>query len=248
MRPRLMDGSWKEPFDPLDREGFVEANAWQATWYVPHDVQGLIDLFGGRNQFVEKLSFSFEKAQPHRFVSSHDEYGDYLNYGNQPATQVAHLFNYAGAPWLTQKWVREVKEKTFGGIDPYSGYNDDEDQGLMGALGCLMAIGLFDMRAGCALKPTYEITSPIFDKVILFLNRNYYSGDQFIIETKNNSSKNQYIQSVKLNNKKLNKPWFYHQEFAQGGILEIELGPEPNKNWGSQPEDAPPSMSSEKEK
>ena len=242
MRPKNMDGSWLEPFDPFDKKGWVEANAWQATWYVPHDVQGLINLMGGREKFIEKLNFAFEKAARHNFVSSHGKYADYLNYGNQPATQVAHLFNYAGAPWLTQKWVREVKEKTFGGITPYDGYYDDEDQGLMGALSALMAMGLFEMRGGCAIDPIYEISSPIFDKIVIHLDQKYYPGKEFVIETLNNSPENIYIQSAKLDGKSLNKPWFFHRELVDGGKLEIVLSPNPNTAWGSRPEDAPPSM------
>jgi predicted alpha-1,2-mannosidase len=245
MRPRMMDGSWITPFDPADRTGFVESNAYQATWYVPHDVAGLIELMGGSNVFNNKLNIAFEQAEPHRFVSSHGEYDDYLNYGNQPATQVGHLFNYSGAPWLTQEWIRRVNELAFGGITPDSGYNDDEDQGLMGSLSALMSIGLFQMRGGADIRPIYELSSPVFDRIVIELDPDYYPGNTFEINVSNNSDSTVYIQSARLNGVELNKAWFYHDELVQGGTLELELGPTPNKEWASDPQAAPPSMSTE---
>ena len=168
MRPRKSDGSWLEPFDPLGPKGWCEGTAWQYTWFVPHDVQGLIDLMGGRNAFNRKLDYAFEKSAAESFV------GKYVNYGNQPSIEMAHLFNYSGAPWLAQKWVRQVKEKTFGGTTPDSGYRGDEDQGQAGGLGVLMAIGLFEVRGGAAADPIYEITSPIFDRVTIHLDDRHY--------------------------------------------------------------------------
>lgn len=120
----------------------------------------------------------------------------------------------------------------FGDITPYGGYNGDEDQGQMGALGVLMAIGLFDVQGGASVDPRYEITSPIFDRITIQLDERYYPGKKFVIEVKNNSEKNVYIQSARLNGNPLNKYYFPHTEFVKGGVLEIELGPEPNKQWG----------------
>ena len=156
----------------------------------------------------------------------------WVDYGNQPSTAMAHMFNLAGAPWLSQKWVRAVKEQTFGDITPYGGYSGDEDQGQMGAVGVLMAIGLFDVEGGAALKPTYQITSPIFDRVTIHLHRDYFPGRTFTIQTRNNSPQNVYIQSARLNGRALKQCWFGHAELVKGGKLEIELGPEPNKSWG----------------
>jgi len=144
---------------------------------------------------------------------------------------MAHLFNLAGSPWLSQKWVRKVKD-AFNDISPYGGYNGDEDQGQMGALGVLMAIGLFEVDGGASVNPTYEITSPIFDKITIHLDSDYYSGRAFIIETKNNSPRNMYIQNAKLNGVEWNKYRFSHNDFAKGGKLKISFGPEPNKKWG----------------
>jgi putative alpha-1,2-mannosidase len=149
---------------------------------------------------------------------------------------MAHLFNLAGQPWLSQKWVRLVKEKTFGDITPFGGYNGDEDQGQMGALGVLMAIGLFDVEGGAAVRPTYQITSPVFDRVTIRLNRDYFPGHEFTITTRHNSATNLYIQSATLNGRPLDRYWFPHTDFVKGGKLDIDLGPQPSR-WGA---DSPP--------
>ena len=249
MRPRNMDGAFVDPFDPLSRDGWVEGNAYHYNWHVPHDVQGLIDLMGGRKSFVNRLDEQFQKAEEHDFVE--DQHQGFLDYGNQPSTYIAHLFNYAGAPWLTQKWVRRIVEKSKSGTTPYDGYRGDEDQGLMGALNVLMSIGLFSIKGGCDRKPYYEITSPIFDRVTIHLNRQFYDAaegcpedgaDAFVIETENNAPENAYIQSATLDGQSLEKPWFFHGDLSRGGILKIVLGSEPNLAWGSRPKDAPPSL------
>ena len=242
MRPKNVDGSWMAPFDPLDKprgtgKPWCEGTAWQYTWFVPHDVQGLVALMGGRDAFNRKLNEAFERSREDAFRTH------YVNYGNQPSIQMAHLFNYSGAPWLSQKWVREVKERTFGGITPDSGYRGDEDQGQAGGLGVMMAMGLFQVRGGAAVNPVYEITTPVFDRVTIHLDPHYYPGGQFVITTRNNEPGNVYVQSARLDGKPLDKPWFYHRELVDGGELELQLGPKPNPAWGSRPQDAPPSMS-----
>lgn len=235
MHARNLDGSWQEGFDPLslsEENGFCESNSAIYSHYVPHDMKGLIELYGGAKKYIAKLNSSFEKSEPYGFLRNREvPDNNWTDYGNQPGTGMAHLFNYAGAPWLTQKWVRKVKA-AYGGITPYDGYFDDEDQGQMGALGVLLGIGLFEVDGGCAEKPFYEITSPIFDKVTIHLDKRYYAGDKFEIITQNNSDENVYIQSAKLNGQKWDKCWFYHDIFAKGGTLEIELGRKPNKKWG----------------
>ena len=237
MRPKNSDGSWLVPFDPKGSKGWCEGTAWQYTWFVPHDVRGLIGLMGSRAAFNKKLNRAFELGRPKSFITAE------VNYGNQPSIEMAHLFNYSGAPWLTQKWVRAVKEETFGGVTPEEGYRGDEDQGQAGGLGVMMAIGLFQVRGGVARRPVYEITSPIFDRVTIHLDRRYHDGERFVITARNCSEENRYIQSARLDGKPLAKPWFYHHQLADGGTLELELGPRPNKRWGARPEDAPPSMS-----
>ena len=233
MYPRRMDGSFPEDYNPAlggRQSHFCESNSAVYTHYVPHDMNGLIALFGGRKQYVERLNEQFEKSVATGF--RHSEKEEYwTQYTNQPGTGMAHLFNHAGAPWLSQKWVRIVKE-AYSDITPHGGYYDDEDQGQMGALGVLMAIGLFAVDGGAAADPRYEITSPLFDKIEIDLNPDYYPGKTFTIVTRHNSKENMYIQSAKLNGQPLHTFHFPHSEFVKGGTLEIELGPEPNKQWG----------------
>ncbi|MBN1579240.1 MAG: glycoside hydrolase family 92 protein, partial [Anaerolineae bacterium] len=244
MRPRLMDGSWLEDFDPMSPQGWCEGNGWQYLWHVPHDVAGLIELIGGRERFVQRLNEVMEKAAEHDFIAPHGKHHlNVLDYGNQPSTYIAHLFNYAGAPWLTQKWVRRIMEQVKSDVTPYGGYGGDEDQGQMGALNVLMAIGLFSVNGGCSREPFYEITGPIFERIVIHLDPAYYAGKTFEIEAENASPDNVYIQSASLNGKPLHGPWFTHRDLVQGGVLKLVLGPKPNTQWGSRPEHAPPSMS-----
>ena len=251
---RTLDGKWGEPVDILRYDnGWEEGNAAQYTWFVPHDIRGLINLMGGREAFTTKLNSSFEKARKHDFVSgkSHDKETleelrrVFINYGNQPSIQTAHLFNYAGSPWLTQYWTRQVIEKVYSGISPDFGYSGDEDQGLMGSLSVLLKTGLFSTNGGTTSEPFYEISSPIFNRITIKLNPKYYKGKQFVIDAKNNSAQNLYIQSAQLNGKPLDRPWVSHETVVNGGILTLQMGNKPNKAWGSKPEHAPMSMSTE---
>lgn len=242
-------GKWKEPVNILHYgEGWVEGNAAQYTWFVPHDVQGLIELMGGKDAFTRKLNTSFESAQKHDFVSgkSHDVETTkqnrevYLNYGNQPSIQTAFLFNYSGSPWLTQYWSRQVVEKVYKGLSPDFGYSGDEDQGLMGSLAVLMKMGIFSVNGGTSTEPFYEIGSPLFDRIVIKLNPEYYPGQEFVIEARNNGPANYYVQSATWNGQPWNKSWIPHAEIIKGGTLQLKMGAEPNKEWGEEP----PSMSS----
>ncbi|MFP4028528.1 MAG: GH92 family glycosyl hydrolase [Candidatus Brocadiia bacterium] len=233
MRPRHEDGSWVEPFDPMSPDGWVEGNAWHYLWHVPHNVEGLMALMGGRQVFINRLNELFEKAQEHDFVAPHGgHHQGYLDYGNQPCTYIAHLFNQAGAPWLAQKWVRRIMEQAKSDVTPWGGYGGDEDQGQMGSLNALMALGLFDVRAGCDREPRYELTSPVFDRAVIHLDDDYYSGADFVIETRRDGPADLYIQSAKLDGEPLKSSWFPHSQLAKGGKLQILLGPGPNREWG----------------
>jgi putative alpha-1,2-mannosidase len=148
---------------------------------------------------------------------------------------MAHLFNFAGAPWKTQFWVNQVKVKTFGGTDPYNGYNGDEDQGQLGVLGVLMAIGLFDVQGCVGTAPELEITSPLFDRTVLnFPSLNDPDKtSRFEIITRKKNAGDIYIQDVRLNGNVWSSFKFPVSEFFKGGKLEINLGSEPNKTWGT---------------
>jgi predicted alpha-1,2-mannosidase len=237
MHPKNRDGSWISDFDPLALRGFVESNAAIYSYFVPHDLPGLISLMGGNKKFSGRLNSAFERSASGGFFRIHshrDENANWTDYGNQPGTGMAHLFNYSGAPWLTQYWVRRVKDE-YSNITPHGGYKDDEDQGQMGALGVLMAIGLFEMDGGAAVNPLYEITSPLFEKITIHLNKDYYPGENFVICTTNDPEKNSYIQKASLNGQNLRSCRFYHDDFVKGGVLKLELGDKPNRKWGVSP-------------
>lgn len=239
---REQDGSWREPFNILDYgNGWVEGNAAQYTWWVPHDVGGLVELMGGEDSFNTKLNKSFELAQNHGFTSGESHSVEtlkenrevYVNYGNQPCMQMAFLFNHSGAPWLTQYWTRKVIEEVYSGLSPQRGYSGDEDQGLMGSLAVLMKIGLFSTNGGTGIEPYYEIASPVFDRITIHLNPEYYNGETFVIETEDNGPGNYYIQSAEFNEIPLTHPWLIHKELVEGSVLKLKMGPEPNKSWGN---------------
>ncbi|QIL40561.1 glycoside hydrolase family 92 protein [Pedobacter sp. HDW13] len=227
--PKKTDGSWQTK-DPLSGSGWVEANAWQATWSVSHGINQLAKLMGGADSLCNRLNYAFEKAKDQDFVFGYG--AGYVSYANQPGCSNAHVFNYAGRPDLTQYWVRRVAEQAYGAVTPDKGYGGhDEDQGQMGGVSALMAIGLFSLNGNTAINPTYDITSPVFDEVTIRLNNKYYKGKEFVIKTHQNSKENCYIQKASLNGKDHNQISFSHADFSKGGILELWLGPKANLLW-----------------
>jgi predicted alpha-1,2-mannosidase len=236
--PKTDKGSWLHD-DPLSMEGWVEANAWQGTWSISHAIPELAELMGGTDTLCSMLNHAFEKSDSDDFVFG---YGSgYVSYANQPGCSNAHVFNYAGKPWLSQYWVRKVNEQAYGGVSPDKGYGGhDEDQGQMGGVSALMSMGLFSLRGNNSINPIYDITSPVFDEIVISLNPDYYSGKEFRIITENANKENPYIQSAELNGKEHPRAWFYHSDYAKGGELRLILGAEPNMNWGSGKENEPP--------
>jgi len=229
--------SWKKCFDPKTKlltGSWVEANDWQGTFGVSHDIKGLATLMGGPDELAKKLNYAFEQGACSHFVYTYNK--GYVSYANQPGCSNAHVFNHAGYPWLSQYWVRRVSRQAYGGTNPNTGYGGhDEDQGQMGGVSALMKIGLFSLRGTCSKRPIYEITSPEFDEITINLDSRYYSGEKFRIKTYNNLPENCYIQKARLNGKPLDNCWFAHKDLAKGGLLELWLGPEPNKTWGKTP-------------
>ncbi len=237
MSPKNIDGNWKADFDPYQYEnGFIESNAAQATWFVPHDIDGLATLMGGKEKAVEKLNEQFKVAEKLKFTSGtshaselHPEYSRIpINYGNQPSIQTSFVFNQLDRPDLTQYWTRKVVKETFSGLAPNTGYNGDEDQGLMGSLNVLLKIGLFQLNGGTDENSEYQIGSPIFNKITIALNPKYYSGKEFIIKASKNNSDNIYINSLKLNNKVKSDFSLTHQDIVKGGELSLEMSNKPN--------------------
>ncbi|WP_316792685.1 GH92 family glycosyl hydrolase [Pedobacter frigoris] len=237
MRPRELDGSWMKDFTPtakgFNARGFIESNSAIYSYYVPHNMPDLIKLMGGNEKFADRLEQQFELAAPLKFIVPHGYHAEgWLDYENQPSLHKAHLFSYAQKPWLTQYWVRRIQEECYSDTTPYGGYNGDEDQGQIGSLSVLMAMGLFDVEGGASVNPHYEITSPIFDQITIQLDGRYYKGKSFVIKTVNNKPGNTYIQSASLNGLPLKDFRFPHSSLAKGGVLEIKLGDLPNKEWG----------------
>ena len=228
--PKDKESNWIHT-DLLSGQGWVESNAWQGTWSVSHGISELSKLMGGNEALSAKLNFAFEQAAPEDFVFGYSD--GYVSYANQPGCSNAHVFNHVQKPWLSQYWVRRVNEQAYGATTVDQGYGGhDEDQGQMSGVSMLMSMGLFSLTGNNSVIPKYDITSPVFDEIIIKLNPKYYEGEKFTIKTVNNSNQNDYIQSALLNGQPLNTFWFTHNDFQKGGELTLELGPEPNKDWG----------------
>ena len=246
MAPKTADGQWVEPFDPMYSGGFAgegyfaEGNSWKYTWHVQHDVQGLINLMGGEDKFLAKLNELFvvgHKNDKLQFLAQFPDMTGLMGmytHGNEPAWHIPYLFNYAGQPWMTQNKVRQMIELWYD-TTPF-GLSGDEDGGSMSSWYVLNAMGFYPQ---CPGRPIFDIGSPIFEEVII----NVGNGKQFIIEAKNVSNQNKYIQSATLNGKPYNQSWINHSDMVQGGKMAYQMGPRPNKSWASSRNVRPPSMS-----
>lgn len=242
MAPKDINGQWKKDFDPYQYEtGFTESNGAQSTWFVPQDIEGLASLMGGNDKAVQKLDTQFKTASKLKFTSGtshaaelHPEYSRVpINYGNQPSIQTAFIFNKIGRPDLTQYWSRQVVEHVFSGLSPLTGYNGDEDQGLMGSLAVLMKMGIFQMNGGTEENPEYQIGSPVFKKITIKLHPDYATGKEFVIQAENNSEENIYVNTVEFNNKTLNNYSIKHNDITNGGTLVLKMNKEANTNSGA---------------
>ena len=212
---------------------FSEGNSWQYSWYIPHDIAGLVELLG-RDSFNARLEKGFLHAESKGFAahafdrSRKTAHEYYINHGNQANMQAAYLFNYSGKPWLTQQYSRRMLD-IFYGDTPYHGWDGDEDEGQMGAWYVISAMGLFEMNGGTSADLPVDLTTPLFDKITVSLDTTYYSGKQLIIETRNNSKENVYIQSIHLNGKRLEQPRISFKDLVEGGHLVFDLGPSPKE-------------------
>lgn len=227
-------GKWMENFDPF-RSGanhhYVEGNAWQLTFFVPQDVPALVEKIG-KERFLDRLEWGFNQDESWRYNAPNDQYWDHpIVQGNQQSMHFAFLFNWAGKPWLTQRWSRSILDRYYG-YEPANAYLGDEDQGQMSAWAIMATIGLFQVDGGARVNPIYEIASPLFEKVEIDLGNKYGRGKTFTIEAKNASKKNMYVQKAVLNGKTLNTFHFPASELLKGGNLVLEMGDTPNTNWG----------------
>ena len=218
----------------------------QPGQYVPHDPAGIIALVG-KDLFNSRLDMMFTEARKSLFgggrnIDSFSGVEKLYNHGNQPCLHNAWLFNYSGKPWLTQKWTRLICDE-FYGTEPLHGYGfgQDEDQGQLGAWYVMAGIGLFDLSGHAFSQPTFQFGSPLFDKITIKLDPDYYNGGELIIKTVNNSPENMYIRSARWNGKSLGKHWIYRNRLLEGGELILEMGPEPLMDDSR--ELVPPSMS-----
>lgn len=227
-------GKWAADFDPFHsgaNEHYVEGNAWQLTYFVPQDVRALAEHIG-KKRFTERLEWGFQASEPWRYNAPNDQYWDFpVVQGNQQSMHFAFLFNWVGKPWLTQKWSRSIIDRYYGaGIA--NAYLGDEDQGQMSAWFIMAAIGLFQTDGGCSTNPVYEIASPLYEKVVIRLDKQYGRGSEFTIEAHHASRQNKYVQSATLNGKPLQSFCFPASELLKGGTLVLEMGDKPNKKWG----------------
>jgi predicted alpha-1,2-mannosidase len=227
MRGKLLNGSWRTPFDPRysdhNNDDYCEGNAWQWTWFVPHDVDGLAELMGGREAFIEKLdslfSISSELVGENASADISGLIGQYAH-GNEPSHQTIHIYNLVGQAYKTQELVDEVLQTLY--LDNPNGLSGNEDCGEMSAWYVLNSMGFYSYCPGI---PYYSIGRPLFDEVKI----NLKSGKSFTIRAVNNSSTNKYIQSAQLNGKKLENLFFSHKDLEEGGLLEIMMTNKPVK-------------------
>jgi len=233
-RMKDSDGNWLADFDPYQsgaNRQYVEGNAWQLTFFVPQDVPDLARTIG-TDRFIERLEWGFAESYKTRFNGKNDQYWNYpVIQGNQQSMHFAFLFNWVGKPWLTQKWSRAILDRYYG-YGLANAYLGDEDQGQMSAWFVMASIGLFQTDGGCRVNPVYEISSPLFERVVIDLGNQYGRGSKFTIEAKNASRLNKYVQSATLNGKILNGFKFPASELLKGGTLELDMGSEPNTEWG----------------
>ena len=245
--PKDADGNFIEPFDYRSSGGFAaldyydENNGWTYRWDVQHNVGDLVQLMGGPGKFVQNLDALFSerlgRSRPQYYAQLPDSTGNIGQFtmANEPSMHIPYLYNYAGAPWKTQKRVRDILHMWF--RNDLMGLPGDEDGGGMSAFVVFSSMGFYPVTPGTA---SYNLGSPVFSRVTLDLG----GGKTFVVEATGCSEDNKYVQSARLNGQDWNKPWFSHDALENGGKLELRMGDRPNKAWGAAPEDAPPSAGS----
>ena len=245
MRGRNADGTFQTPFSPLKwGDAFTEGNSWHYSWSVFHDPQGLIDLMGGDDVFVEMLDSVF--TVPPIYDDSYYGFpiheitemtvmnaGNYAH-GNQPVQHMIYLYDYAGQPWKAQYWVRQVIDRFYSA--QADGYCGDEDNGQTSAWYVFSALGFYPV---CPGTDQYIMGAPLFKKATIHLE----NGEDFVIEAPENSAKNFYIDAAKLNGKNFTRNYITHGDIMSGGKLSVKMSDEPNTSRGTGAEDRPYSFS-----
>src|SRR5699024_11789854 len=231
MRGLGSKGEWRTPFNPRSsnhrNDDYCEGTAWQWTWFVPHDIPGLVKLMGGEDAFVGKLDSLFTvSSQLEGEATSADITGLIGQYahGNEPSHHITHMYNYVNRPWRTQELVDSVLHNQY--FNAPDGLSGNEDCGQMSAWYILNSMGFYQV---CPGKPVYSIGRPLFEEVTI----NLPDRKTFVIRTHNNSKTNKYIESVLLNGKPLDVPFFTHNDIVRGGTMEITMSSVPTE-WGKQ--------------
>src|SRR5215831_16160612 len=238
MRPRI-NGGWLSRFDPREVSfNFTEANSWQYTFFVPQDVSGLISLMGGKEKFGRHLDelFTTESKTTGRDQADITGLIGQYAHGNEPSHHMAYLYDYIREPWKTQQRVRQIMDNFY--TPQPDGLIGNEDCGQMSAWYILSAAGFYPVTPGA---PVYAIGTPLFPEIRFRLE----NGKQFVIKANGVSAANIYIQSARLNGKPYHKSFFSQADLMAGGELVFQMGPSPNRQWGSGPGDEPVSKISE---
>lgn len=230
MRAKDAHGDWI-PWrgETVFGQGCTESNPGQQTWFVPHDVYGLIELMGGEEEFARRLEAFFEKTPPSF------GWNNYYNHANEPVHHVPYLFVYAGKPWLTQKWIRNILRNAY--HNDVNGICGNDDVGQMSAWYVLSAMGFYPVCPGNGI---YILGSPLFPAVTIHLDRKWYGGKTFRIKATNQAPDHPYVQRAMLNGTPLSRAWILHAEIINGGELELMMGPTPNRHWAARSDVRPP--------
>lgn len=228
MRGKDKNGEWRPNFNPRrsdhNENDYTEGNAFQWSWFAPHDVAGLVDLVGGKAKFAANLDTLFSTSSE---LVGENISGDITGligqyaHGNEPSHHITHLYNFVGQSWKTQELTNKIMSELY--FNAPNGLAGNEDCGQMSAWYVLNAMGFYSFYPG---EPVYSIGRPVFDKVEI----NLTNGKVFTVVAKNNSTENKYIQSAKLNGESLTTAFFTHNDIVNGGTLEFEMGANPNRN------------------
>lgn len=247
MRGKNEDGKFMVPFSPFKwGDAFTEGNSWHYSWSVFHDIQGLIDLMGGKEEFTGQLDKVF--SLPPVFDESY--YGGVIHeiremqianmgqyaHGNQPIQHMIYLYNYAGEPWKAQHWVRETMNRMYRPTP--DGYCGDEDNGQTSAWYVFSAMGFYPV---CPATDEYVLGTPLFRKMTLHLQ----NGNKVVINAPENSDTNRYIHKMNVNGKEYTKNWLSHKALMKGAVIDVEMSDTPNKKRGTEKSDFPYSLSNQ---
>ncbi len=244
MRAKNSDGSFKSPFDPLSvaNQGYIEGNAWNYSLYVPHDISGFINLLGGNKKLITWLDSLFTFDLPEKYFEESEDIskvgmiGNYIH-GNEPSHHVPYMYNYAGAPWKTQKRVHQIMSTMYKPVP--AGLCGNDDCGQMSAWYIFSALGFYPVTPG---SNEYVIGSPCVNEAMV----SFENGKLLTIKSDGLSKENIYIDEVILNGKNINRCFLTHEEIISGGIIEFKMSSKPNKKWGVGEGNVPYSLSEEK--